>query len=200
MRDGFERRGLQLVGGKPGDSAQRVVDLQPAAVHVHESHADRRIAERGLEELAHLPEAALQIQARLLCTLARDNCSLELDVERSESLCFLFRGASRSTGISHSAPEAVRLGGAGIIARVPVSSGGSRRGNVGVRVGRTPTRGRGKPVRPWQNTASRRGQDQNAGLFVPHQSRNRDGSRPFALARIAQIFLRPRLGPILAFC
>ena len=64
-----------------------LIDLQPAAVHVHESHADRRIAERGLEELAHLPEALLQFQARPLGALARGDLSLELGVERNEVPC-----------------------------------------------------------------------------------------------------------------
>ena len=126
MRHRPKRRGLQLVPGDAGDPAQRIVDLQPAAVHVDERHADRSIVERALEALAHLPEALLQVQPRLLRTLARDDLSLELGVERSEILVPLFWGGSRSPGISHNAPETVRRGNADIIARVDALSGGSR--------------------------------------------------------------------------
>ena len=82
--DGVERRGLQLVLRVAGDSAQRLVDKQPAAVHVHERHANRSIAEGGLEALAHLLETLLRLLALLFRALARDDLALESSVELSD--------------------------------------------------------------------------------------------------------------------
>ena len=37
-----------------GDPAERIVEVQPAAIHVNERHSDRCLAERILEALAHI--------------------------------------------------------------------------------------------------------------------------------------------------
>ena len=44
-----------------GDPTQRIVDLQPAAIHGDERHADRSVVERALEALAHLLQASLDL-------------------------------------------------------------------------------------------------------------------------------------------
>ena len=126
VRDGVERRGLQLVGRKTRDSAQRVVDLQPAAAHVHESHADRRIAERGLEELAHLPEPLLQVQARLLGALARDVLRLSWALSAARFFSDLGREMVDWNQPQDARGGSPRLGNVDIIARVDVRSAGSR--------------------------------------------------------------------------
>jgi len=53
VRDRVQRGGLQIALTIPGDSAQRVIDLQLAAVHLHKRHTDRGIGEFALEAVAH---------------------------------------------------------------------------------------------------------------------------------------------------
>src|SRR5438105_15653932 len=64
-----ERRGPQLALAIASNAAERLVDLQPVAVHVDERHPDRRIAERRLEALAHLLEIELRLEPVALSPL-----------------------------------------------------------------------------------------------------------------------------------
>jgi hypothetical protein len=54
-----QRGRLQIGPGVPGDPAERVVHLQPAALHVDESHPDRGVGERALEAGMHLVQPPL---------------------------------------------------------------------------------------------------------------------------------------------
>ena len=86
MRDGPQRRRLELVPGMPGDPAERIVDLQPAALHVHESHADRRIGECALEPRMHLVQTPLGRPPRALEPLALGHPATKLRVGHRELL------------------------------------------------------------------------------------------------------------------
>src|SRR5688572_29467919 len=66
VRDCVQGGGLQIALRITSDSAQRVVDLQPRAVHVDDSHADRGIDEPAFEALAHLTEMPLHLRAFFL--------------------------------------------------------------------------------------------------------------------------------------
>ena len=77
VRDGVQRRGFELVDGMPGDPAERCIDLQPAAVHGDERHADGCVVERGLEALVDLAESALHAVRLLAESLALEDLTLE---------------------------------------------------------------------------------------------------------------------------
>ena len=86
MSQGPQRRRLEGGPGVTGDPAKRVVDLQAAALQVHECHPDRRTGERALEPGMHLVQSPLGRPPLALENLAAGNPATKLRVGRREPL------------------------------------------------------------------------------------------------------------------